>query len=259
MADRPSTDPIQALAERIARMEERLNGEATRPLIVPQVSADPSTAYQTNIWVLGDGSLRIRLADGTVKAYAPIAPPAPPAPPAAPPPQPVTRQAVWEATWGQAYRASGGFTGGTASMLYWGSSGDSYNGRQRSLVGFDYASIQSALSGSWISGVEFWVDVRHTYWNNGGKLWLGLHSNTSKPGTWGGLSGRDFVTQLSVPKTGSGWYSISTEFGATLRDGSSRGVTFMAPNDDRTYYGYASGGPGTSQAWMPKLRITYVK
>lgn len=259
MADRPRTDPIEELARKLADMERRLQDFSSAPLRIPEVAADPDASYLGNIWTYSDGKLNIRLKDGTLKQYTPVAPAPPPGAPAPPTPQPITRQAVWSATWGQAYRASGGPTGANNSMLYQGSSGDSYNGRQRSLIGFDYASIQSALAGSSVTAVDFWIDLRHTYWNGGGTFCLGSHNNASKPGVWGGTTGRDFISNISVPNSGGRWYSVSTEFGSSLRDGSAKGITLQAPNNDRTYYGYASGGPGTSSDRMPVIRVTYVK
>lgn len=259
MAERLPRGDEEALAQRIQRIEDTLLELSTGPLIVPIVDTDPPTNHAGNIWAYPDGKLNLRLKDGTIKQYTPVAPAPPPAPTGPAAPQPVTRQSVWDAQWGQAYRSNGGFTGGDNSKLYQGSSGDSYNGRQRSLIGFDYASIQAALAGSQISQVEVWLYMSHTYWNNGGTVMMGMHNNTGKPGSWAGTIGRDDVTRFGVPKTGGVWRNISTEFGARLRDGSARGLTMQAPSDDRTFYLYAAGGPGTPSSTMPKLRITYVK
>lgn len=248
----------EALAQRIRAIEEALAAKTYEPLAIPQVNADPAVG-QGNIWVYPDGKLNVRLKDGTVKQYTAVAPAPPPAPPAPPPPQPITRWSTWTAVYGQAYRSVGGFTGGDNSKLYQGNVGDGYNGRQRSLIGFDYASIQSALSGSQITSVELWMYMAHTYWNAGGTAWFGMHNNTAKPGTWGGTIGRDLVSSKKVPKVGGVWCALSTEFGARLRDGSARGITLQAPSDDREYYLYAHGGPGTASNLMPQLRITYVK
>jgi hypothetical protein len=258
VADRRYADEIDALAARFRQMEQTLRDLSTQPMIIPVLNADPGTGYQGNIWAYPDGKLNVRLKDGSVKQYSPVAPVAATASNPTPPPQPVTRQNTWVAQWGQAYRAAGGQTGADNSKLYQGN-GDTYNGRQRSLVGFDYASIASALSGSNVTGVEFWIDVRHTWWGSGATAWLGLHNNAAKPGSWTGTIGRDFISSFGVPNSGSGWYSVSTEFGSRIRDGSAKGVTLQAPNDDRAYYLYASGGPGTGSDRMPQLRITYVK
>jgi hypothetical protein len=258
MTERPARHPNDALAQRIAALEKRITDLSTAPLVVPVVNADPGTGYAGNIWAYPDGKLNVRMKDGTIKQYASVAPAAPTASNPTPPTQPITRQNVWVAQWGKAYRASGAQTGANNSMLYQGN-GDSFNGRQRSLIGFDYAAIQSALSGSDVTGVAVWFEMYHTWWNSGATFWLGMHSNTVKPGTWGGTIGRDFVTSGHVPNGRGVWIPLSTEFGARLRDGSARGLTLQAPNDDRTYYAYAAGGPGTSGELMPQLRITYVK
>jgi hypothetical protein len=259
MADRPARGPIEQMAQRIAALEAAIIDLSTKPLVVPVVNADPGTDYPGNIWIYPDGKVNVRLKDGTVKTSSFGAVSAPTASNPTPPAQPITRSSLWTAQWGQAYRSSGGFTGSDNSKLQMGSTGDSYNGRQRSLIGFDYASIQSTLSGSKISRVQFWLYNWHTWYYNGGTYWAGMHNNTVKPGSWGGTIGRDFVSSFHVPNTGPGWYDLATEFGDKLRDGTAKGVTLQAPNDDRTYYGYAAGGPGTAGNQMPQILITYVK
>lgn len=258
MANRRPRDPVEALAQRLDDLQKQITDLSTKDIIIPVVNADPGTAFAGNIWAYPDGKLNVRLKDGTVKQYSPVTPAAPTVSNPTPTPQPVTHQGTWTAQWGQAYRASGAQTGGNNTYLYQGN-GDSFNGRQRSLIGFDYASIQSALSGANVTGVRLYLTVAHTWWNSGGTFWFGLHNNTSKPGTWGGTIGRDFVTSNHVPKTGTLWINLSTEFGSRFRDGSAKGITLQAPSDDRTYYGYAYGGPGTNSGQMPVLQITYVK
>ncbi len=258
MAERPARDSVDALGQRIEQLERQINALSTKPLLIPVLEAAPSGDYPGNMWAYPDGRLIVRMKDGTLKQFSSAAASAPSGTNPAPAPQPTTRTSEWISTWGQGYRASGGFTGSDNSKLQQGSSGDSYNGRQRSLIGFDYASIQSALSGASITSVRFWIYSMHTWYYNGGTFWLGMHNNASKPGTWGGTVGRDFVTSIHIPNVGAGWYSLSNEFGASLRDGTAKGLTLQAPNDDRTYYGYAWGGPGTGSQ-MPRISITYVK
>jgi hypothetical protein len=259
MADRPARDPIEKMAQKIAALERTVNELSTKPLVIPIVQADPGTDYAGNIWAYPDGRVIIRMKDNTLRQATTASAAAPSGSNPTPPAQPTTRQTLWTAQWGQAYRASGGFTGSDNSKLQYGSSGDSYNGRQRSLIGFDYASIQSTLAGATVNRVQFWIYNMHTWYYNGGTMWAGMHNNTVKPGTWGGTIGRDFVSSFHVDNTGPGWHDLSTEFGSRLRDGSSKGITIQAPNDDRTYYGFAAGGPGTPSNQMPQILITYVK
>ena len=259
MADRPARTDTEALAARIVKLEKAVTDLSTKPLVIPVVDADPGTDYPGNIWAYPDGKVNVRLKDGTVKTSSFGAAGSPGSSNPTPAPQPQTHQSLWTATWGQGYRASGGFTGSDNSKLQYGSSGDSYNGRQRSLIGFDYASIQSALAGSTVSRVQFWIYSQHTWYYSGGTMWIGMHNNTAKPGSWGGTIGRDFVTSFHVPNSGATWHDLSTEFGDKLRSGAAKGLTIQAPNDDRTFYGFSAGGPGTPGNQMPQLLITYVK
>jgi hypothetical protein len=259
MADRPARDPYAALAQRIDAIERKINDLSVKSLMLPILDAAPSSDYPGNAWVYPDGRLVVRMKDGTLRQFSSAAATAASGTNPTPPAQAKTITTEWTATWGQAYRESGGFTGADNSKLHQGSSGDSYNGRQRSLIGFDYASIQSALSGSQISAVRLWIYTLHTWYYNGGTFWAGTHNNASKPGTWGGTVGRDFITSFHVPNTGANWYNLSTEFGATLRNGTGKGLTLQAPNNDRTFYGYAAGGPGTPTSQMPRISTTYVK
>lgn len=260
MATPPARDPISQLVQQIAQLQKSIVDLSTKPLLIPILDADPGTGYAGNCWVYPDGRLVVRMKDGSLQQFSSVAAAAAAGSNPAPVAQPITRTDSWTAQWGQQYRASGGYTGSDNSHIGQGSSGgDSYNGRQRSLIGFDYASIQSALSGASISGCRLWIYNLRTWYYNGATYWAGSHSNATKPTTWGGTVGRDFITSFRVPRTGAAWYSISTEFGAALRDGNAKGITLQAPNDDRTYYGYAAGGPGTPSSQMPVLQITYVK
>lgn len=257
MAERPARDPLAALAQEINKLREDIADLAQKPLIIPILNADPGTGYPGNIWAYPNGNLNIRKKDGTVAGYTAVAPAAGGTNPT-PPAQPISRIGTWAGTWGQAYKASGGFTGGDNSKLYQGN-GDGFNGRQRSQIGFDYAAIVTALSGSNVTGVRIWLSMAHTWYYAGGTFWFGMHNSATKPGTWANTIGRDFVSQARVPNGGGVWCSLATEFGAKLRDGAAKGVTLQAPNDDRTYYGYAWGGPGTNSGQLPQLEITYVK
>jgi hypothetical protein len=124
------------------------------------------------------------------------------------------------------------------------------------LIGFDYVNIASTLSGATINKVELFLHNIHTWNYSGGTVSFGMHSNAAKPGTFGGVVA-SFVSQDSVKRNQDAWHTISTQFGASLRDGSAKGIVLQSPNDSTTYYGYASGiGDGPS---IPYLRITFTK
>jgi hypothetical protein len=100
------------------------------------------------------------------------------------------------ATWYQTYKETGAQkTDTTANQGYYSSS----DGNQRSLVGFDYAAIQAALSGATITSIKLTAYAEHWYLNAGGTAVIGTHSYTSKPSTWADGS----VNQNR--QTSSGW------------------------------------------------------
>jgi hypothetical protein len=252
-------DPTERMAAQIRDLQRVVQELVTRPAYVPILNTAPSADYTGNVWMYPDGKLNMRMKDGTIKQVALAAPSAPTTTNPTPAPQPVTHTGTWRAVWGQAYRQAGGVTGGNDQMLYHGDSGESsYNGLQKSLIGFPYATIATALSGSTIKKCEFWIYQVHTYWNNGGTQWVGAHSNASQPGSYGGVV-HEQISSFHVNPGQASWHTVSTEFGSRLRDGSAKGVLLTAPTHDRTYYGYAHGGSGTPTEQMPMLRITYVK
>lgn len=252
-------DPMEALRDKIDDLQRQIQELTAKGTYVPVLNAAPDASYPGNIWMYPDGKLNIRDKTGAVKQVALAAPSAPTSSNPTPPPQPKTYTNTWIAQWGQAYRQAGGPTGGNDRYLYHGDSGESsYNGLQHSLIGFNYSSIQSGLASSTIKKVEIWISQVHTYWNNGATQWVGLHNNSSQPGTYGGVY-KDLISSYHVNPSSSGWHTISTEFGSRIRDNVAKGVILSAPNHDRSFYGYANGGSGTPSEQMPKIRFTYVK
>jgi hypothetical protein len=251
--------PEERFLEIIDGLKQRIAALEARPLQIPIVDADLSSDYKGNVWMFSDGRLHLRLNDGSIVEFTSgtsgggsSGTPAPPVPP-----QPITYETVWSATWTQAYRAAGGFTGGDNEKLYYGNSGaSSYNGRQSSLIGFDYAAIATALSGATVNSVSVYLYNEHTWASSGATVFFGTHTNATKPGTFGGVVS-NFVSSGSTKRSTGAWHAVNTAIGAQLRDGLAKGVVLQAPNDSTAYYGYASGiGAGPP---IPQIRINYTK
>lgn len=251
--------PEERFFQTITDLQARINQLEARPLQIPYLNADPSTDYKGNIWMFQDGRVHIRLADGTIKELVTSASSGGTSGTPNPtiPAQPVTVSKTWTATWSQAYRQSGGFTGSNQNYLYYGNSGESsFNGTQHSLIGFDYADIATFLSGSTINSVEIFLDSLHTWANSGATCFFGMHSNATKPSTYGGVV-RDLVSSAKLLRGQQEYHGISTEFGQKLRDGSAKGIILQAPNSSSSYYGYVAGvGSGLP---LPTLKVTYTK
>lgn len=255
----PGITPADDFGAEIADLKRQIQELKAQPLYLPILPANPDASYAGNMWADPNGVLYFRRKDGTIRQISSAAAGAPSGSNPTPPAQPVTHQDTWSATWAQAYRSSGGKTGGDNSYLYYGNSGSSsYNGRQKSLVNFNYTAIAAALAGSTISSVDIFLYNVHTWANSGATCWVGTQSNAvgSAPASYGGAT-HDFVSQFHTSRNSGAWHSVSTEFGQRLRDGSATGIILQAPNDSTTYYGYAAGfGSGLT---VPQIRITYIK
>jgi hypothetical protein len=259
MATPPGITPADDFAARILDLERQVQELKSRPSSVPILAAAPDASYAGNVWGYPDGRLIWRLKDGTLRQVSSVAATAASGSNPAQPAQPTTHQTTWGATWAQAYRSNGGKTGGDDRYLYYGNSGaSSYNGRQKSLVNFDYAAIQAALAGATISAVEIFLQNIHTWANSGATCWVGAQLNAvgSAPGSYGGAV-HDFVSSFHTARDTGAWHTVSTEFGQRLRDAAATGIVLQAPNDSNTYYGYAAGF-GSGQT-VPQIRITYIK
>lgn len=252
-----SNDPYQQIQNRMAKMEEDIRSLSQQSLRLPVVDADPDVD-QGNAWLMNDGRLRVRTASGTIKEYAPVGTAGgttttipKPAPPAAK----KTYVNHWDATWTQAYNDSGGQRTDYGDQLVYGW-GDSYNGKNTSLIGFDYAAIRTALLGSSVTKVELNFNQLYAWWNWGAYVRFGVHTNTAKPGTYGGVI-RNNLTQVTYGKPEAKWATIATEFGIRFRDGTGRGISIDPLTTDKAFYGRAAGITG--QGIAPQIRITYVK
>lgn len=251
---------------------DRVRGELQQPqrFVIPVLQNDPSEQDPTNLWMRPDGRLRGRYWNGSTYTYLdyPLRSDitSPPAVPAAPPPPPkptaaITRKTVWTALWTQTYQGDGDKRTDTRgnNYLVYGNSGDSFNGTQRSLIGFDYAAIQAALSGSVLRSVQLKMTNVHAYWNSGVDIYFGMHNVTSEPASWpasGSLLYRRTVkAHYGKPETKT--ISLPSTFGSAWRSGTGKGLAIEAPSSDRDFYGYAAGvGSGYTP---PQLIITYTK
>lgn len=268
-AFRKYQDPVEELGASIRLLQDRIRVLESNPIArIPVLAADPPETDPVNWWLLPDGRMRARHLNtsGTAFVYrewvatAPgsgssAAPPAPPA--AAPQTQP---ELVAGAIWSRSYRQSGNArTDDGVVRLYYGSSGDGFNGRNRSLIGFDFASIAAALTGSTIISVKMDLYNLHAYNNSGSDIHFGIHNFSSLPGSWGGGGiPRSMIWKQHFGKPQFRQnVPMPLEFAQAIRDGWGKGIALESPSDSRTYYGYAAG-VGSGQP-LPTLRITYAK
>ncbi len=163
----------------------------------------------------------------------------------------------YAATWTRSYKGDntpGSFSSSTSA--YQGNIGDA-NGNRRSMIGFDYATIQADTAGATINSCTLTLNFLHWYYNAGGTAVIGTHNSaTASPGTWSGTS--NLIQSGSWPKPGQRTVNLGTSIGNAFRDNTAKGIV-LGPGqggDPLTYYGYASGA---GQANGPVLRIVYTK
>jgi hypothetical protein len=255
--------PEEQFGAMLRKLQSEVNDIRNSALRVPILEEDPPDTDPTNIWLFPDGRLRMRhrnpagsawvirewvtTSPGSSTSGTAAAPPAP---------APVSRQGIWVANWSASYRQAGPKRTDQPDRVYWGSSGDSFNGRNRSYIGFDYAAIVAALAGSTITRVRLRLQALHTYWNNGAGIGFGYHNQTAAPGSWAGTVA-SLVSQQRIGKTQLKDFDLPLVFGTAIRDGVSRGIAVEAPNSSADYYGYAGGvGGGVT---VPTLIIDYAK
>lgn len=265
---RSTSDEAAFIEAIVQQVTEKISGP--KAFVIPTLQSDPPESDPTNLWMSTTGRLRGRYFNGTVFVYMdyPLrsditAPPAvtPPPPPPVKPPAPKTFKKTYTAIWSQTYQGDGDKrtdSKGNVDLVY-GNSGDSFNGTQRALVGFDYATIASNLASSTIKAVQLRMTNLHAYWNSGVEVYFGMHNVTSEPASWPSsgslLLRRTAHSKFGKPQTKT--ISLPVAFGQAIRGGTGKGLAIESPSSDIDYYGFAAGvGSGYTP---PQLIITYAK
>lgn len=173
------------------------------------------------------------------------------------PPAGSTYTLSYAAQWSRTYNYNGHseYDSWFGSTCYQGQYG---GGNLRSLIGFNWAQIQSDMSGATgFSGASIKLTYNHWYWNKGGTAIIGTHSNGSAPSSFVNTntnrwqSGGWTAGLTRTVQMGSG---VCQEFG----NGTSTGIA-IGPglSSDLNYYGSAYGAG--SGVYTPILTLTFVK
>lgn len=167
--------------------------------------------------------------------------------------------ASWGAAWTASYKSNnlpGSFGAGDA--LYQGYN-DSSNGNRRSMMQFDWAAIQSFLSGSTVTGCYIRLYFQHWYNNSGGTAIIGTHNfaGMTPAGSWSG--GANLVASGGWPKPGLRTVNLGAGIGDLFRVGAAKGLS-LGPGSDssHTYYGYAAGASASADL-QPRITFYYTK
>ena len=182
-----------------------------------------------------------------------------PVPPRSKPPTttaPTKFTSAFGATYSRTYDGGGGTTWDDSSYAYQGKF-DSNRGNTRSLIGFNFASIESALAGATRISCYFTFKVAHAYYNTGLTAVIGTHDYAAKPGTWS--STHVYTNQIRRGSCVAGkTYSVNlTSWQCwAFQQGVITGMAFgPGPSTSKTYYGYMYGAASAPAS----LHFTYYK
>lgn len=246
------------LAVKLRGIAEQARNTRSTGLHVPIMDADPADDDPTNLWLLEDGRLRARTADGTIHEYTPDGADTPgggdttgggtstkpkPADTA-----PRRFQKTYAATWGRTYCATHGVE--TGGNLRYGTFPGSAHGMRRIMFGFNDSAIRSDLSGATIRKVELSMRNTDSWYHSGISIRWGAHNRSAAPSGFSAV--RAGIYTGSWPEAGYGatWRNVTTWIGKALRDNDIKGLTVVQPTAGATHYGELD--------WSSlRLRITY--
>jgi hypothetical protein len=168
-----------------------------------------------------------------------------------------TYTTTWQATWSASYDGSNAYLSYLGNTCYQGSYDGSSGNNRRSQIGFDSASITSALSGATILGCSIRLYAQHWYWNAGGTAVIGSHSNASRPASFTGAT-TNRIQSSGWPKPGVRSVDLmGIGLPWEFQSGAAKGITLGPPSSlNYEYYGYFAGA---GMDWDPQLTITYQK
>lgn len=259
-----AVSPEERFAAEIQAIRREVRSAMAQPFSIPVLSEDPPESDATNLWILPDGRLRGRYLNtaGTAYVYREWASSSSTGgqvsatPPGSLPAQPTTHETSWTATWSASYRLDDSKRTDITDKLFHGQyPDDQVNQRQRSLIGFDYAAIVTALTGSTVKKVQLEYTELASYLPDV-YVHFGMHNETAEPATWPTLVRRMIRKHLFTPPE-KRVVTMPLEFATNIRDGSAKGLAIEAPNNSPDFYGYGVGVGSPYPA--PRLIVEYVK
>jgi hypothetical protein len=158
-----------------------------------------------------------------------------------------TRQ--FENAWFRTFRGNGTFRTDTPDPFQ--GYGDSYNGNQVSMIGWN--DWTGWLTGATIERVEIYLYAAKWWFHSGGTAIIGVHANLSPPNSLVNTAAN--LIQVGGWKNAEAkWVELPAQYIDGFRTGAYRGILLgPGPSNDNQYYGRFAGGNNTL------MRITYVK
>lgn len=263
----PPTSPEVEFSRYLQQLEARIANLETKAPNFPVLEVDPPDSSNINWWMFPDGRIRTRFRSNsvepvtyTIMEYAPVSTPGPPNNTVSPLPDqpvpPISRVSTYEAVWSAGYKQDASLRSDIPEYLPFGY--NSQSGRNRSLIGFDYAQIQTDLSGSTVTNISLRLQMLNVMSSRDVQVGIGIHNSSVMPSTW--PVGTLPKSQLVIGTFYQNQYSeidLTLEFVDFFRAGTGKGIALEAPNDSVSYSGLAAGVG--APYFSPELIVEYVK
>jgi hypothetical protein len=181
-------------------------------------------------------------------------------PPATPPTgsKPTKHTATFGAVWSRSFAGNGSTRHDDPGVCYQGGdTAHTYNGDQKSLIGFNYNAIHSALAGATNVTGTFNAKILHCWFNSGSPIYPTYHTYSSKPGTWAQANVKSMGHTGSIRPGTVNTFNLSAAAVAGFQNGTVKGMGFgPAPTTSLNYYAYMCGATSSP---VPTLTFTYWK
>lgn len=246
--NKPPEDRILAEIRELKALVASLQASPSK---IAMLDEDPDVDSQITLWMLADGRLRGRRADGTILQYATTTPgsatssePLPPADYDL-----VSYEYLYAASWQQAFQGGGSSQyNNPAGRMFYGNNDDG-NGEYVSMAGFpNLSELAPGPEGIYIGRVQAYIDNQYTYLPGGTTLRIGLHNSSTAPASFAQTVAG--VTEVNVLSGGGMWVDLPASVAEALSAGTAKGITFHQNQSAKTYYGYADS---------IQLKISYAK
>lgn len=170
---------------------------------------------------------------------------------------PTKHTTTFKSTYSRTFDGSNATTWDDSKYCYQGLV-DWQRGNTKSVVGFNFATIESTLAGATKMSGTFHFYPMHSYYGSGYTARIGSHNYASKPSTWN--PSKAFSSQIWRSGCVAGkWVSVNLTSWQlwAFQQGVITGMIFgPGASTSKVYYGYCAGG---TMAAKPYLTISYYK
>ena len=169
---------------------------------------------------------------------------------------PVKHTNTYWSTWSRSYASNNSTRWDDPRNCYQGYA-DSFNGNNRSLVGFDSSAIVNELKGASRITMHLKFYVNHCWYYSGSTIVIGMHKNGSKPGTWVNSDVYQNIQRMHAVPGKSYSVTLSSTIINGLKSGQYKGISF-GPGNSGGYIYYALIN-GALNGNKPKIDVVYYK